>query len=149
MTCIQEEDWECHRLECARTQKYLVNTADYIFKNCSIPDKSILSLISSYDSAEILGLAEKWPRTYACQLETCPECESQLSQLETRRQKNRSDQKLLITKLNMVVVDILSKRCKNCHILYQPETLAYGLLNIGDVTLVSVDIFFSLRSTIR
>ena len=82
-------------------------------------------------------------------MEFFPKCNSDLSKLVSKKQKNNSDKKLLVSKMHVIEIEILSRRCKNCFLIIGPETLKYGLLNIGDTTLVSLDIFFSLRNTIR
>lgn len=146
---FQEEDWEQHRLDCGLSQKYLNNTAEYLLKNSKIPDTSVLKFVSGYDAAETLQLPGKWPRTFACVEDKCPKCDSLLTTLTNKKQKNKSDKKLLITKLHVIVVDILSKKCKKCYLIISPETLKHGLLNIGNICLVSLDMFFSLRNTIR
>lgn len=114
-----------------------------------IPDKSILQLVSTYDACETLQLTGKWPRSYSCVEEVCPKCGGKMSLLAKRQQKNTSDKKLLISKLHVIVIDIYSKKCRNCYIIRSPDTLQFGLLNIGDVTLVSIDVFFTLRNTVR
>jgi hypothetical protein len=43
----------------------------------------------------------------------------------------------------------LTKQCKLCYPIIKPETLKLGLFNVGDLYLVSWDIFFTLRNTIR
>lgn len=146
---FQEDDWDRHRLECGKTQKYLHNTAEYLLSTCKLPDKSVLKLVSNSDACETLQQPGKWPRTFSCEEEICPKCGAGLMPLTKKKQRNKTDSQLLITKLHVIVIDILSKKCKSCYIIRNPDTLQYGLLNIGDVTLVSLDIFFSIRNTVR
>ena len=136
-------------MDCGLSQKYLNNTAEYLLKNCRIPDTTVLKLVSEYDAAETLQLTGKWPRTFTCDEDNCPKCGAALTALTNKKQKNQSDKKLLITKIHVIVVDILSKKCKQCCLIRSPETLKLGLLNIGNLCLVSLDMFFSLRNTVR
>ena len=146
---FQESHWEVHRLDCGRTQRYLLNTAKYLRETTNLPDKSCLAIISAYDASETLQLERKWPRTFSCELEECPKCGERLLPLAKRHQKNRNDKQILVTKLHVIDIDILSKRCKPCSLHLSPDTLQHGLLNVGDVTLLSLDIFFTIRNTIR
>ena len=79
----------------------------------------------------------------------CPKCGLKLQSLVKRQQKNNSDKKLLISKLHVLEIELYSKKCKHCFIMLSPDTLQYGLLNIGDTSLISLDVFFTLRNTIR
>ena len=149
MLKFQEDDWEQHRLDCGLTQKYMLNTSKYLLQHSEMPEKGILLLVSRFDANETLELPDRWPRTYTCEEIKCPKCFRDLTALFTKPQKNKSDKKLLITKLHVIEIVVFSKKCKNCHLIRSPDTLSYGLLNIGDLCLVSLDIFFSLRNTIR
>ena len=146
---MQENHWDTHRLECGLTQRYLQNTAEYLLDNCELPDKSILKVISTHDAAETLNLPGKWPRSYSSTDQHCPKCSHELSQLTKKRQRWNKDCQLIVTKLHVIVIDILVRKCKRCHLIVRPNTLQQGLLNVGDTTLVSVDVFFSLRNTVR
>ena len=138
-----------HRLESGLTQQYLQHTAEYLLENCELPDKSILKTISIHDAAETLNLPGKWPRSYTTTDNRCPKCSQELSQLSKKRQRWNTDQQILVTKLHVIVIDIFVRKCKSCHIIAQPNTLRSGLLNVGDTTLISVDVFFSLRNAVR
>ena len=138
-----------HRLDCGRTQQYLVNTAKYLRETIKIPDKSILQTVSNYDAAETLQLDARWPRTYTCEMSACPMCGTRLPPIVKRKQKNSSDRQILVTKLHIIEIDILTKRCKDCSLYFCPDTIKHGLLNIGNITLVSLDIFFTIRNTVR
>lgn len=81
--------------------------------------------------------------------ETCPKCCEKLSALEKKPQRNTNDKMLLVTKMHVIELTILSKRCRKCSIVFMPETYNSGLLNIGNITLISLDIFWTLRSTVR
>ena len=107
--------------------------------------------MSRFDANETLELSDRWQITYTCEEIKCPKCFCDLTALFTKPQKNKSDKQLLITKLHVIEIEVFSKKCKNCHLIRSPDTLScsYGLLNIGDLCLVSLDIFFSLRNTIR
>ena len=146
---LQEAHWEFHRLDCGRTQNYLYNTAKYLRESLIIPDASILQTVSTYDAAETLNLDGRWPRTYTCDFECCPKCQKRLPPIVKKRQKNRNDRQILVTKLHIIVIDILSKRCKDCSLHISLDTTKYGLLNIGDLALISLDIFFTVRNTVR
>ena len=91
----------------------------------------------------------KWPRSFSCLEIVCPNCRGKLKQLSSKRQRLISDKKLLISKLHVIEVEIYIKKCKKCYLIRRPDTLQYGLLNIGDVTLISLDIFYTLRNTVR
>ena len=91
----------------------------------------------------------KWPRSFSCLEIVCPNCRGKLTQLSSKRQRLISDKKLLISKLHVIEVEIYIKKCKKCYLIRRPDTLQYGLLNIGDVTLISLDIFYTLRNTVR
>ena len=146
---FQELDWEKHRLECAQSQLYMHNTSKYIYENSCIPDKDIIHLVGRMDASETLNSPGKWPRTFSCDKQKCPKCQCDLSSFISKKQKHKSDKKLLITTRHAIEINILSKKCQTCHLIMRPDTLSYGLLNIGDTALVSLDIFFSLRNTIR
>ena len=134
---------------CGQTYQFMHNTASDMLDNCILPDKSVLQLISKYDALETLNTVGKWPRLFSCNESQCPKCGDKLTQLTSKRQRHNSDKKLLITKLHVIEVEIYVKKCKKCYLIRKPDTLQYGLLNVGDVTLISLDIFHSLRNTIR
>ena len=127
----------------------MYNTSKYILENCAMPGTDILRLVSGYDAAETLNCPGKWPRSYICMEQKCPKCKSDLAGLVSKKQKNKSDKKLLITKLHVIPIEILTKKCRKCYLIISPDTMQYGLMNIGDTTLVALDIFFTLRNTIR
>ena len=125
------------------------NTAVYLLESVEIPDKSILGLISKYDAAETLDLPAKWPRSFSTVLAFCPKCKKQLPPLVKKRQRNQTDKQLLISKHHIIEVEIFSRKCKSCCVIFRPDTFQHGLLNIGDTSLVTLDVFFTLRNTIR
>ena len=125
------------------------HTAEYMLDTCELPDKSVLARVSRYDAAETLNLPDRWPRSFSPSQTLCPKCGHELSQLSKKKQKNNTDPQLLITKSHVIEIDILIRKCKKCYLIIRPDTLQHGLLDIGDVTLVSLDVFFSLRNTIR
>ena len=125
------------------------HTAEYMLDTCELPDKTVLEKVSKYDAAETLNLPGRWPRSFSPTVTLCPKCGHELSQLSKKKQKNKSDPQLLITKLHVIEIDILIRKCKRCYLIIRPDTLSDGLLDIGDVTLVSLDVFFSLRNMIR
>ena len=106
-------------------------------------------IVSKHDACETLELSGKWPRTFICEEDMCPKCGLKLLSLVKRQQNNNSDKKLLISKLHVLEIELYSKKCKHCFIMLSPDTLQYGLLNIGDTSLISLDVFFTLRNTIR
>ena len=118
-------------------------------KNMVIPKKDILHVIAKYDAAETMKQEGRWPRNFAPKHALCPQCGEKLSPLSKRAQKSNSDKQLLVTKLHIIQVDILSRKCNRCYLEIRADTLAIGLLNIGDVTLVALDVFFTLQNTIR
>ena len=125
------------------------NTAEYLLESAEIPDKSILGTITRYDAAETLDLPDKWPRSFSTELTICPMCKSQLPPLVKKRQRNQTDKQLLISKLHIIEVEVYTRKCKYCCVIFRPDTLQHGLLNIGDVSLVTLDVFFTLRNTVR
>ena len=127
----------------------MINTAEYLLDTCTLPGKSILETVSRYDAAETLNMNGKWPRSFSTEITCCPKCGHELSHLSKKKQRLNTDSQLLVTKLHVIVIDILTRKCKNCYIIFRPDTLHHGLLNIGDHTLVSLDVFFSLRNMIR
>ena len=136
-------------MECNLTQRYIKNTAEYLLESTELPDKSILSVIIRYDAAETLCLRANWPRSFSTELTSCPKCSQQLSPLAKKRQRQQSDKQLLISKLHIIEVEILSRKCKACSIIFNPYTLQHGFLDIGEVTLVTSDIFFIIRASVR
>ena len=50
---------------------------------------------------------------------------------------------------HVLEVDIFTKQCKVCFLIVKPDTLSHGLFNIGDMVLVTCDIFFTLQNMIR
>ena len=126
-----------------------MHTAKYLRETVKIPDTSVLQAVSTYDAAETLQLEGRWPRTYNCDMNVCPQCGERLPPSVKRQQKNRSDKQILVTKMHVLVIDILTKKCKACSLYLGPDTIKYGLLSIGDVALVSLDIFFTIRNTVR
>ena len=136
-------------MDCGLTQRYMRHTTEYILDTCELPNTSILETVSKYDAAETLNLAGRWPRSFNTTVTCCPICGNDLSQLSKRRQKHKSDTPILITKLHVIEIEILTRKCRKCYLMVRPDTLQHGLLNIGDLTLVSLDVFFSLRNMIR
>ena len=129
----------------------MTNTAEYMLDSCELPDKSVLEIVSRHDAAETLNVPGKWPRSFSTTVIVCPKCGYDLSQLSKKKQRQKSDSQLLVTKMHVIVIDILTRKCKRCwcYIVIRPDTLRLGLLNIGDLALVSIDVFFSLRNMIR
>ena len=125
------------------------NTAEYLLQEVEVPDKSILSTITKYDAAETLHLPAKWPRSFSTGLAACPKCGEKLPPLVKKRQRLQTDKQLLISKLHVIEVELFTRKCKTCSIIHRPDTLQHGLLNIGDTTLVTLDVFFTLQKTIR
>ena len=82
-------------------------------------------------------------------MNVCPKCATRLPPIVKRKQKNSSDRQILVTKLHIIEIDILTKRCKDCSLYLSPDTIKHGLVNIGNITLVSLDIFFTIRNTVR
>ena len=128
--------------------KYMQNTARYLYENEKIPDKSIVNVIKVCNAKETLT-GSGWPRTFTPTLVNCPKCNIMLSPVTKKRAKNSEDQSLIMTMDHILPVDILTKQCKLCFIIFKPETSSLGLLNIGDLHLISWDIFFTLQNTIR
>ena len=114
-----------------------------------LPDKSILETISRYDAYETLKLPGSWPRSYSTLETMCPKCCKELGPLSKKRQRLNSDKQVMISKRHILVVEIYIRKCKACYLILSPDTLRHGLLNIGDLTLVSLDVFFTLRNTVR
>ena len=135
-------------MNCSKTQKYMQNTAKYLFLNDRIPDKSIFNSIKHCNARETLT-SDGWPRTFLPSHDKCPSCNIILSPVTKKKRKSNDDHSLLISMEHVIEVDIFTKQCKLCFLILKPDTLNLGLLNIGDMTLVTVDIFFSLQNSIR
>ena len=133
---------------CSKTQKFMAQTAKYLYDKETLPDKSIISSIRNCNARETLS-SNGWPRAYSPAADKCPLCDTSLSPLSKKRRRSQEDPSLLITREHVLEIDVYAKQCKSCFIIIRPDTLRSGLLNIGDHTLVSVDIFFSLQNTIR
>ena len=145
---FQELHWEVHRLDCSKTQKYMKNTAKFLYDNEKIPDKSILKVIKQCNANETLN-GSGWPRTFSPMVDKCPKCSIILSPVTKKKGKTSDDHSLLITMDHILEVDIYTKQCKICCHIVKPETSKLGLLNIGDLYLVTLDVFFTLQNTIR
>ena len=126
------------------------NTAEYLFETCSpvLPDKTIINLINSANARETID-AGGWPKVFIPTLVNCPKCNEFLSSVSKKRQKNSSDSTFLVTKCFTIKIEIYSKTCKKCSLIVQPQTLQLGLLNIGYLNLVTLDIFFTMQNMIR
>ena len=135
-------------MECTKTQKYMQNTAKFIFENDKVPDKTILSLIKSCNAKETLS-SDGWSRTYSPDIDRCTLCDIFLSPLTKKKRRSGEDRCLLISTEHIIEIDVFTKQCKLCCVIYRPDTLSSGLLNIGDMTLVTLDIFFTMQNTIR
>ena len=127
----------------------MTNTAEYLLDFCELPDKEALEIVSRHDAAETLNVPGKWPRSFSTTVTVCPKCGYDLSQLSKKKQRQKTDSQLLVTKMHVIPIDILTRKCKRCYLVIPPDTLRLGLLNIGDQLLVSIDVFFSLRNMIR
>ena len=135
-------------MDCTKTQKYMQNTAKYIFDNEKLPQKSIINIIKNSNAQETLS-SNGWPRSFSPTLDKCPLCDVFLSPLSKKKRRSGGDHCLLISTEHILEIDVFTKQCKLCFIVFKPDTLSMGLVNIGDLTLVSVDIFFTLQNTIR
>ena len=124
------------------------NTSKYLYDNESLPDKTILKTIKQCNAQETLT-STGWPRTFSPTLVKCPKCDIFLSPLTKKKKKSNEDHCLLISTEHILEIDIFTKQCKLCFLIVKPDTLKLGLLNIGDLSLVTVDIFFTLQNTIR
>ena len=127
---------ELHRLDCSKTQKYMQDTAQYLYENEQIPDKAIIHLIKTCNSHETMT-GSGWKRTFSPELEKCPKCSNILSPVSKKRRKSSDDHSLLITMDHIIEVDILTKQCNHCYLIIKPETSKLGLFNIGDLYSVS------------
>ena len=65
------------------------------------------------------------------------------------KQKTNSDRTFLITTDHILEVQVLSRKCPNCTLIIQAETLPIGLINIGDLLLVSLDVFYSIENLVQ
>ena len=133
---------------CSKTQKYMTQTAKYLFDKETLPDKSIISFIRNCNARETLS-SNGWPRAFSPAADKCPLCDSALSPLSKKRRRSQDDHSLLISREHVIEVDIFTKQCKSCFLIVRPDTMGSGLLNIGDHTLITLDIFFTLQNTIR
>ena len=133
---------------CTKTQKYMMQTAKHIYETESIPDKSILCDIRNRNAKETLS-SSGWPRSYSPDVDNCPLCATVLPPITKKRRKSREDRCLLISREHILEIDVYTKQCRSCFLVIRPDTMGSGLLNIGDHTLITLDIFFSLQNTIR
>ena len=111
----------------------MTNTAEYMLDSCELPDKSVLEIVSRHDAAETLNVNGKWHRSFSTTVTICPKCGYDRSQLSKKKQRQKSDSQLLVTKMHVIVIDILTRKCKRCYLVIRPDTLRLGLLNIGDL----------------
>ena len=135
-------------MKCSKTQKYMLNTAEYLYRSERIPDKNILNLIKECNANETISKTG-WPRTFSPVLDHCPKCSIILSPVTKKRRRSSEDRTLLISMDHVLEVDIFTKQCKVCFLIVKPDTLSHGLFNIGDMVLVTCDIFFTLQNMIR
>ena len=135
-------------MECTKTQQYMQNTAKFLYENHSLPDKSIISQIKKCNATETLT-GNGWPRTYSPVIDRCPLCHIFLSPLSKKKRRSEEDRSLLISTEHIIEIDVFTKQCKLCSLILKPDTLSLGLVNIGDTTLVTVDIFYTMQNTIR
>ena len=149
LNTFQEQHWEVHRLSCSKTQKYMQNTSLYLYETEVIPDKSIVKHIMMCNAKETMEVGSGWERTYSPTLVNCPKCNILLSRVTKKWRKETGTPSLLITLDHVIEIDIFTKQCKMCYLIIKPETSSIGLLNIGDLYLVSWDIFFTLQNRIR
>ena len=128
----------------------MANTAKYVFETISpvMPDESICKEINIKNARETLN-GDGFPKVYIPNAVKCPACSGMLSSVSKKRQKNSSDCTLLVTKCHTITIEIYSKTCTSCLLVVQPETLDLGLLNIGDLNLVSLDICYTMKNLIR
>ena len=146
---FQEQHWEVHKLSCSKTQKYMQNTSHYMYHTEEMPAKSILQDIKKCNAKETIEAGSGWARTYSPTLVNCPKCNIILSPVTKKWSKDSANPSLLITMDHILEIDIYTKQCKMCFLIIKPETSRIGLLNIGDLYLVSWDIFLTLQNTIR
>ena len=135
-------------MECTKTQKYMQNTAKFIFEHEKVPDKNILSLVKRCNAKETLS-SDGWSRSYSPVIDKCTLCDNFLSPLTKKRRRSGEDRCLLLSTEHVLEIDVFTKQCKLCCIIYRPDTLNLGLVNIDDMTLVTIDIFFTMQNTIR
>ena len=130
---------------CLKTHKLMKNTADYIFENDFVPPQDeVLPNILKRNAEETLGVGEGWPQCYQPSLNNCPKCGEILLPIKRKEQKNENDKTLLLTMDHCKPVNIFSRKCNKCLIIFQAETLQTGLVNIGDTILVSLGNKFRL-----
>ena len=68
-----------------------------------MPDKSVFKLITNYDALETLNQPGKWPRVFTCVIEECNKCNMKLTPVTNKKQKNKTDKKMIVTKLHVIV----------------------------------------------
>ena len=133
---------------CSKTQRYMHIIAEYLYRNEQLPGKEILREIKQWNAQETLH-GNGWPRVYSPTCDNCPKCNTMLQPVTKKKGKTLDDARLLISMDHIIEVDIFTKQCKLCFLIVKPDTSSLGLLNIGDMYLVTIDIFFSLQNTIR
>ena len=133
---------------CGKTQSLMRTTAEYLLDTISLPNESVIGVINKANAKETFN-ESGWPRVFMPSKVKCPKCSEILSSVSKKRQKSKSDCAILVTKCHTLKVEILSKSCSKCCLIVQSETLSLGLLNIGDLHVVSLDIFFTMQNMIR
>ena len=146
---LQESHWPVHQVDCSKTISYLTNSSKYMLKNVIMPvKKDVLKEIKHRNALETIE-NRGWPRTYYTNEELCPTCNGELTSEQRRRQKTKEDESYLLTRDHCIPVTILSKKCKSCFLFIQAETLSFGLLNVGDTMLLSLELMYSMQCLVR
>ena len=113
---LQDLHWDTHRMECTKTQKYMQNTAKFIFEHEKVPDKNILSLVKRCNAKETLS-SDGWSRSYSPVIDKCTLCDNFLSPLTKKRRRSGEDRCLLISTEHVLEIDVFTKQCKLCCII--------------------------------
>ena len=126
------------------------NTAKYLLETISpvLPNETIIKEINVANARETIN-GSGFPKVFIPNKVKCPLCSEMLSSVSKKRQKKSSDCTLLVTKCHTIKIEIYSKTCTTCLLMVQPETLHLGLLNIGDLNLVALDILYTMQNLIR
>lgn len=148
-TC-QEAHWPEHEEDCKLSLNYIEMSASYLFDTLHLPEKSVIAeKIQTYSSAETLNIEDKkWPRYFLPSRTHCPTCK-ELLEAPTKKSLN-GRKSMIITLDKLIQVDILQRKCKSCRLLIYPDTVEeYGLLCVGGIYLLSLDLLFSMESRVK
>ena len=120
--------------------KYLEETSKYIYENekIDLTDENMAN-----KKKEIIKQNKKgWPSNFISQHTKCPNCGNE--NMCSPKSHRGLTQSYLLSLEHCQPVTIQSQECNKCYILHQPKHPL--LINIGDKLMVTLDVFYLLRS---